>query len=101
MDSIPGPVWGLLGTIVVAVLSYIGVKASIRSTKAQNLAEAAAQQQQSDRKADRDQVADLLTRVRKLEQDSRLKDNYIAELRNHIYAAKPPPPPPWPPELIA
>lgn len=30
----------------------------------------------------------------------RIKDNYIADLRNHIWNGNPPPPPDWPAELI-
>ena len=43
----------------------------------------------------------LEKRIAHVERIDRLKDDYIAELRQHISDGKAPPPPPWPPELIA
>lgn len=45
-------------------------------------------------------VAGLDDKISKMLRLDNLKDNYIADLRNHIWDHKPPPPPDWPSELI-
>lgn len=81
---------GTIGTIIQAVLS--------RKTKLAGQEQTANAQLVDDMQ---DQLKRLTARVNHLERTEKLKDNYIAQLRNHIYDNKGPPPPDWPDHFVS
>lgn len=94
--------WGAVGTIGAAVVGFIGTVALILATRADKKSDRGLlnyDQLQEDLDGLRDELINARERISSLERIDRLKDNYISNLRDHIYAGNPPPPPPWPAEL--
>jgi hypothetical protein len=53
----------------------------------------------SRRNGDRDRIVKLEDRVEDIEQSNLRWQNYVVDLREHIFAGKGPPPPPFPIDL--
>lgn len=94
--------WGPIATVLAAIILLLGTWLTLRASRQDKKIDVTAKnydQLQEDLTAIRGELTTAKAQILSLQQVDRLKDNYIANLRDHIYQGKPPPPPPWPEEL--
>lgn len=92
-------VWQFLGTLVAALIGFVGIWMSLRQSGRKSKTDAAQSlfnDLQEERQELKDEREKLKARVDRIEERERIRDDYIQELRQHIRLGLPPPPPNWP-----